>query len=1148
MPQRDVSNKPETQKKAAVRSSEIVVAGVGASAGGLAAFKTFIEAIHPDSGLAYIFQQHMDSSHESVLPELLQKVTKIPVQTYAERTSVSPNHIYVMPSDKVLVCKDGDLFLKPRADKLQEQSGLPINLLFSALATKFGSNAYGVVLTGTANDGTLGLKAIKEQGGVTFAQSVDSAAYKGMPESAIQSGVVDFILPPQEIPAKLLEISKRFNQTQSEELLHADTAKQSFDKALAMLSEHKGTNFTHYKQTTIRRRILRRMALCKFDTLNEYLAFLVEEPEEIDTLYQDLLIPVSSFFRDVHVFNKLSDTYLKGIVERRKHGQPLRIWVAGCSTGEEAYSLAMVLCELLEKETSGVYDIPVQIFASDLSEIAIQKARHGVYTAAEIADVSEERRQRFFTADKGGFRVKRQIRELCVFTVHDMLSDPPFGKVDLVSCRNVLIYFEPYLQKKALTTFHYVLNPGGLLLLGKSETTSGIVDLYHEIARGEKLFVRKDVPSSFVHTINRRPDKNRVGGAKSATSDRKSVTFKEAAEDILLKRFTPAGVVINNSFDIVLYRGKTSLFLEQSPGKPSHNLLTLAVQGLSFELRSLILKAKKDFTEVKKGNIVLRINNHLHTITLEVIPLPDTIEPYFLVLFHQERSDALIARTPGTGLTLDETAESQKDQRINQLELEIVNIREDVQTITEDQETVIDELQTANEELMSGSEELQSVNEELETSKEELQSTNEELIVLNKEMTSLNEQLHKERVYSESIVANIREPLLVLDQNLRIKTANNAFYKQFKLSEKETTGSMIFHLGNKEWDFPEIRTLLYEKIKEQPVIIDYRLIHFFPNVGELHLLLNARIVPKAESESALILLSLEDVTIKERERERKQELQEQYTKELEKLVEVRTAALRSANQKLLNTNMELMNMNKELNAFAYVSSHDLQEPLRKIQTFAGRITETEDEHLSSKGKAYFSRMQDAASRMQKLIDDLLTFSRLNAGERIFEVVHLEDVVQNVVSGLSEQITEKQATISVGPLCEARIIVFQFNQMLHNLLSNALKFSKQDVPAHITVKSRIIQGEDVKSQEASTGRSYCELVVADNGIGFESKFKEQIFEVFQKLHGKEEYPGTGIGLATVKKIVGHHNGFIHVRSAVDKGTSFSIYIPFDDYTA
>ncbi len=1137
---------PASMDKKAESEKLFPVVAIGASAGGLGAFKKLLKATEEEPGMAFLFIQHLDPDHESLLPEILQKETKMPVAELSEESNIEPNHVYVMPSDKLMMASDNKLRLTDRPEKKKLERVLPIDLLFSALAEVYEARAIGVVLSGTASDGTKGLKTIRDAGGITFAQNVESAEYNGMPSSAIHAGVVDFVLPPEEIPKKLLEL-KHFIKT--DDVFESDNEGDNegdnesyFMQIITLLRVRKSTDFTYYKQTTIRRRILRRMAINKIRKVSAYLEYLRENKEEQDTLYSDFLIPVTSFFRDPEIFKNLADQFLPDLIDKIPDDKTIRVWVAGCSTGEEAYTLAILFRELLESRSVGKPGKKVQIFASDLSESAIDKARLGTYSTTELAGVSEKRIKKYFTKSNGNFQVNRQVRDMCVFAVHNFLTDPPFGKIDLISCRNVLIYFEPYLQKKALNTFHYVLNQNGILLLGKSETTSGVPDLFAEAAKSDKIYSRKEASSRFMQVVNRSSELDYNEREKSVTTEKKSSDFQKTADEYMLKNHTPAGVVVNEAMDIVQYRGKTGSYLQQSSGKPSHNLMALAVPGLAFELRNVLHKVKQGDEEVKKEKIPIKLNDELHTISIEAIPLHNTIEPHYLILFHDTSSEKNDQGPETEGAETDEAPDKDRDLRIQQLEQELVDTREDMRNITEDQEVAIEELQSANEELQSSSEELQSLNEELETSKEELQSTNEELVVLNQEMSSLNEQIEAERNYSESIVANIREPLVVLNKKLRIRTANNAFYKHFDLKEKETIGTLIYDLGDKMWDFHEIKTLLEDIIPDSPTVVDYEVTHAFPDLGERHLLLNAREVAKDDESENLILLSLEDVTEQVQEREKRQEIQEKHTKELEGKIQERTAELKVAIDELRNMNQELVDTNKELEAFTYISSHDLQEPLRKIRTFAGRILEKENQNLSDKGKTYFELMQGAAERMQKLIDDLLAFSRLNTSERTFERVDLGAIIEEVLENFSELIEEKQATVDLGNMCEADVIIFQFRQLMYNLISNALKFSKPDVKPHIEINSRIEMGFELNVKDLLPDKKYCHISVSDNGIGFEDKFRDKIFEVFQKLHGKEDYPGTGIGLATVKKIVAQHHGNITANSILNEGTTFDIYIP------
>jgi len=663
-------------------------------------------------------------------------------------------------------------------------------------------------------------------------------------------------LPPEEIPKKLLEVTRK-TILSDEELQNIPKQDEDvFKQILSLLRIRKGVDFTYYKQTTIRRRILRRMVVNKNDEPAEYLKFLRGSTTEQDLLYQDMLIPVTSFFRDKKTFENLCNQVFPAILKNKIPGEITRIWVAGCSTGQEVYSFAICFKEFLSDNHERI-----QIFGTDLSEPAILKARNGMYEKNELDSVSPHQLKEYFTKNNGGYQVNKSIRDMCVFAHHNFLKDPPFGKMDCISCRNVLIYMEPYLQKKALTTFHYALNPKGFLLLGKSETTGGVPDLFSPASKTDKLYIRKDVPGRFMQVTSQRSEQILSRAVDHSKSETIRTDFQKTADDILLTKYTPAGVVVNEAMDIVHFRGNTANFLEQAPGKPSHNLLMMAKHGLGFELRNILHKAKTDKAAVVKENIPLHVNGSIRNISIEAVPLPNTLEPYYLILFHDNNL------TDADGLVISnkkkksaKVKQDEKDIRIQLLEQELAQAREDMRRITEEQEASNEELQSANEELLSGSEELQSLNEEQETSKEELQSTNEELTVLNHELVGLNEQVTDARNYSESIVATLYQPLLVLDKHLRVKTANKAFYKIFNVNEQETEGVLIYDLGNRQWNIPELRTLLEEILPQKKQISDFEVTHNFTSIGERIILLNALEITREKKEEKLILLSIEDIT------------------------------------------------------------------------------------------------------------------------------------------------------------------------------------------------------------------------------------------------------------------------------------------------
>ncbi len=841
-------------------TNEFPVVGVGASAGGLAAFKKLVGAIPEDSGMAYVLVQHLDPNHESLLTELLQKVSRVPVHEITDDIKVEPNNIYIIPSNKILLANNGVLELSPRPAEEKNKRNLPIDLFFTSLASVHQSHSLGVVLTGTGSDGTEGLKAIKNEGGTTFAQDEASSEWEDMPRSAVDAGVVDYILPPEEIPAKIIDILANPDKNRKKKNDISQPDEEVFRQILALLRVRKETDFTFYKQTTIHRRILRRMVINKYKNPITYLAYLRENTEEQDVLYQDLLIPVTSFFRDPDIFDKLCESILPTIAQK-KEGKLIRLWVAGCSTGQEAYSLAICLKEYLNEhpglfKTSGVpAKENIQIFASDISEPAIVIARKGVYTKKEVEGVSPERLRKFFSKYNGGYRLNKEVRELCVFAMHNFLKDPPFGNMDLICCRNVLIYFQPYLQKKALTTFHYALNEKGYLLLGKSETTGSIPDNFTAVRKSDKLFMRNDAPGKYMFSFTKQNEQAmRKGEDRNTTIEKRRTDFQKAVDELLLGNYTPASVVVNESLDIVLFRGNTGDYLGQQGGTPSHNLTKMAKGGLGFELRNILHKVKKSNAAVIKEQVPFHMNGNSQLISIEAVPLPNMEEPHYLILFYPPVAPANSA----TGGESDKKDE--KDLRIEQLEKELLQSREDMRAITEDQEAANEELQSANEELLSGGEELQSLNEELETSKEELQSTNEEIIAVNQELIGLNEQVTQERNFSEEIIKTMRESLVVLDKDLKIISANSAFYETFQVNEPETVGKLIYDLGNKQWDNPELRSLLESILPEKESFVDFEMTYTFESIGERTMLLNAREIKREGKSKKMTLLAIEDIT------------------------------------------------------------------------------------------------------------------------------------------------------------------------------------------------------------------------------------------------------------------------------------------------
>ncbi len=1115
---------PKKNKSSVSSSSDFPVVGVGASAGGLEAFKRLIRSIPPSSGMAYILVQHLEPNHESLLAEILQKSTSIPVQEVTDNVHIEPDHIYIIPSNKLLTAYDGRLRLRVRPRNMKN---LPIDLFFTSLAKVYGSNAIGVVLSGTASDGTQGLKAIKENGGMTFAQEQGSAAFRGMPQSAIDEGVVDFILKPEEIPLQLadaLEVLKKDPASGTSE--NADQ-EDAFRQLLTLLRLKKGTDFTYYKQTTIRRRIDRRMGLNKIDTISAYLIFFKVNADEQDLLYQDLLIPVTSFFRDPGTYDTLRESLLPLLFNNKPDDVPLRIWIAGCSTGQETYSMAISVCEYLGDRLDGQR---IQIFSTDVSERSIAIARKGVYTKTDITGLSPERLEKYFEKIAGNYHVNKSIREMCVFAHHNFLNSPPFARMDLVSCRNVLIYMEPFLQKRALTTFQYALKENGYLVLGRSETTAPAVDLFLPFDRKEKIYIRKPGPAKFLPASAAGSEHAGVDLEKPLRKERGRDDFQKSADNLLLARFSPPGVVVNEEWDIVEFRGATDSWLQPGTGKASLNILKLTRDGLSFELRNALHKAKISGHPQVTESIRLAISDTHRLVGVEIYPLPNTTEPYYLVLFRDRETAGPSTHTEAEKPGGHSEVESER-QRNQQLEKELSSLREDMRSFVEDQEAFIEELQSANEELLSGSEELQSLNEELETSKEEIQSTNEELTTLNQELYDRNEQLNLARLYAEAIIATMREPLLVLDRSMLVRTANKSFYEKFGLAEEEVEGRSLYGLESGKWDVPPLRRALDTLLSREVRIKDIEIAYPVKSGGERILLLNASRIFRKDNAEQLILLAMEDIT----ETRRHQEEQKHFGLELTKQVQERTSSLKDANAALKTSN-------EHLEQFATIASHDLQEPLRKIRTFAAVLNQRHNGDIDAEARDLLEKISLSAERMADLIQDVLNFSKV-LDASVFEHIDLTMILQNVLRDFDLQIEQNRAEIHYSPLPSVHAVPLQMNQLFYNLIGNALKFTRANLPPVIDISWRRLPPEELKKHpQLDSGLSYVEIIIADQGVGIDPRFAERIFLIFQRLNTRQHFEGTGIGLALCKRIVSNHHGEIHVGPNEGGGSRFHVLLP------
>jgi two-component system CheB/CheR fusion protein len=955
--------------------------GIGASAGGLEAFERFFKNMPPDNGMAFVLVPHLDPSHVSIMPELLQKYTQMKVRQAEDGIKVKPNCVYVISPNKNIAMLNGVLELMQPTEP--RGSRLPIDFFFRSLAEDQGRSAICVILSGTGTDGTAGLKAIHESGGMVMVQSTDSAKYDGMPRCAIATGMVDYVLPPEKMPDQLIKYTGHTIYRQPEAVQPAtEGIPDALQKIFILLRTHTGHDFSSYKRNTICRRIERRMNVHQIDAVPHYVRYLQQDPHEVEVLFKELLIGVTSFFRDPETFDVLRDRVLPKLLADKPAGYCARVWVPGCSSGEEAYSLAMILKECLDRVKTG---IDFQIFATDIDQNAIDKARSGVYPNGIASDVSPERLRRFFTADQATYRVKTEVREKLIFALQNIITDPPFTKLDLICCRNLLIYLDGDLQKKILPILHYALKPDGILLLGSSETIGGLVGLFSVVDKKWKVFRRRETVSS-ARGILEFPVKPSVTDmlsepAVAETATSQEVRWSQLVERLLLEDYAPPCVIVGKKGEVVFFHGRTGKYLEPAPGEPNLNVLDMARPGLKMELASALRKAAAQKQEVSHDAVRIKDDGGYRWVNLKVRPLlePETVKGLTLVVFEE-----IAAPVKKKSASSGRSARQKPDTRVEEMERELMYSKENLQTTVEELETSNEELKSTNEELQSTNQELQSTNEEMETSKEELQSLNEELITVNAELqgridelTSSNDDIRnllestqiatifldanlqvkrytpsatdiinlihtdlgrplkhlasnlkdvklveeanavlknlgareaevqakdgrwynmrilpyrtaadviegvvltfdditrrkeaemellkaRDNELAQSIVQTVRDPLVVLDGEMRVVSANQAFYRTFKATKEKTEGKVVYELGDREWDIPQLRRLLERILPERASFSDFRVEHRFPVIGPRVILLNARkIVDPLRKEVNLILLSMEDVT------------------------------------------------------------------------------------------------------------------------------------------------------------------------------------------------------------------------------------------------------------------------------------------------
>ncbi len=799
-----------TKKKSSPDDSFYVV-GLGASAGGLDALERFFKNMPNNSGLAFIVVTHLDPDHVSIMPELVQKSTKMKSFQAEDGMKVKPNCVYVTPANREIAILHRTIQLIEPVDP--HGFRLPIDFFFKSLAADIGEKAIGIILSGMASDGTAGLRDIKSELGMIMVQDPSSAKFDGMPSSAIKTGLADYALQPEEMPEQLIKYTTRnikgvlFNKS-----INEGKIPDSFQKIFIILRTHTGHDFSLYKQNTIYRRVERRMNIAQLDSLPNYIRLLQESPDEVQNLFKELLIGVTNFFRDAEAFEKLK-TILKDFIKSKPDNGQIRIWVPGCSTGEEAYSIAMILDECLDETKK---HLNVQIFATDIDSKSIEKARLGTFSGIE-ADVGKDRLKRYFTREGNLFHIRKEIREMVVFAPQSLIKDPPFTKLDLISCRNLLIYLNADLQKKIIPLFHYSLVPNGKLFLGSSETISGYVDLFSMVDKKWKIYKRRDSHHSAQPIIEFPISRNFGKAHVTIMPNHEHKNISQIAEKVILESYSPNCVITAENGDIIYIHGRTGKYLELTNGEAKMNIFEMAREGLQQELSVLTRKVLSTKKQANAEGIKIKSNGNTHYINLIIKPVKDKEDfPNSLLIIFE---DVIPQKKVSSSRKISSDKKSEKI--VKELERELKSTKENLRSTIEELETSNEELKSINEEMQSTNEEMLSSNEELETSKEELQSLNEELITVNTELQNKNDELSIINNDMKNLMDSTNTPTIFLDNNLFIKRFTSDATKVVNLISSDI-GRPINHIAtNLTYDQfikdaqEVLRTLIYKEIEVQ---------------------------------------------------------------------------------------------------------------------------------------------------------------------------------------------------------------------------------------------------------------------------------------------------------------------------------------------
>ena len=1068
------------------------VVGIGASAGGLRALENFFQSIPPAPGMAFVIITHLAPDRKSLLNEILARHTTLKVEVAHDNQLVEKDKVYILPPGAILTIVDGRLRLEP-TDAVDHQRK-PIDIFFSSLARDQGEYAVGVVLSGSGADGVLGVKAIKEHGGVTLAQASDASGpgFSGMPDSAIASGLVDFAIPVDAMASKLVENLGSFDAFET--LMGPPRANDdgravaaAREAICAVLLSQTGHDFSGYKTRTFMRRVQRRMQARQCETVENYIAYLRENPDEAALLFRDLLINVTSFFRDKDAFAALEQAVIPRLFEKKGASDWVRVWAPGCATGEEAVSIAILLREHMAK--LGVAP-RVTIFATEIDEAALNAARAGRYPEALMESVSPERRQRFFIADPGGYVVAKEVRDLCVFSAHDILRDPPFSRMDLISCRNLLIYFKAQAQGQMFPVFHYALRPHGFLFLGMSESIGRFTDLFAPLDKRHCLFQARDtgLPTRMPLIANKwRPASFGIHLPR-ADSARSGSQLRQSVESRVLDQFAPPHVVVNDEGDIVYFSSRTGKWLEASPGAPTRQLLTMARKGLRLELRGALREAIENRRAVKRRNLKVESEDGgAELISLIVEPLSDSIgdRKLFLVLFDEH------GRAPSAEEVAAKTADSADGAAA--FEGELRETRDRLQSTIEEYETTLEELKSANEELVSLNEEMQSSNEELESSKEELQSLNEELQTVNHELSDKVEELDRANSDLRNVFISTQIATVFLDRNLVIRTFTPSASELFSIIPTDA-GRPLTDLATK-LDYPELQADI-RQVLDTGTLMERRVC----TSGVEPLYYIARITPYHDAAGKIsgVVATFVDISSLTRSEEYVREL---HADRLRSMAEMATGL-----------------------------AHELNQPLSAIATYLKAIRRLLQLPLQERPASVDEALDHATDQIMragKIIRHLREFVADGEPNMTHESLHnlIREVFELTIGGVKD--AKIQMVLALNANKDGVVVdKVQIKQVLVNLILNACEAMADSQSREITIATSLVENETIQIDVSDTGRGLSGLHMRDP------------FEPF--LTTKDR--GLGVGLSISRLIVEAHYGKIWAWPNPVGGAVFSFTLP------